>query len=34
MSDDDPFADSFAFLKPPEDASIGEQVLWDVFGSK
>jgi len=21
-------------LKPPENASIGEKVLWEVFGSK
>jgi hypothetical protein len=34
VSEDDPFADSFSFLKPQENATIGEQVLWEVFGSK
>lgn len=34
IEDEDPFADSFSFLKPPDNASIGEKVLWEVFGSK
>jgi hypothetical protein len=36
QDEEDPFADSFSFLKPPdlENATIGEQVLWEVFGKK
>lgn len=33
--EEDPFGDSFEFLKPPkEDATIGEKVMFDVFNKK
>jgi hypothetical protein len=34
--EEDPFADSFQFLKPTdeENATIGEQVMWEVFGKR
>jgi hypothetical protein len=34
--EEDPFADSFSFLKPPdsENATVGEQAMWEVFGRR
>jgi hypothetical protein len=34
--EDDPFADSFSFLKPSDsqNATVGEQAMWEVFGKR
>lgn len=34
--EEDPFADSFSFLKPQdsENATVGEQAMWEVFGRR
>lgn len=32
--DEDSFDDSFSFLKPKGEPSIGEKAMWEVFGKK